>query len=142
MTLARGGFVSRLHHTDAQSGQHSSEDPNSDGYSNLLCPPEQRRRSGMMEKKFIPTASLAGASSSVCSICPVSKSSSACAVQDTDRCGTMQLSSWLPRYAVLSEDKLAFVRTSATDDVQVIDHVPLHEISLVCPSVLRHHQQK
>jgi hypothetical protein len=41
----------------------------------------------------------------------------------------LQGCSWLPRYAVLTDDKLAF--TKMVDSNEVLDYVPLHEIAEV-----------
>ena len=53
----------------------------------------------------------------------------------------LQGCSWLPRYAVLTDDKLAFTMMANSDEI--LDCIPLHEIDAVgrarlqCPSVVR-----
>ena len=69
----------------------------------VLCPPEERRRSGRMEKKM--TASKAQA-----------------------RPGT-DGTTWLPRFAVLNDEKLAFVKAEGDDSI--IDFIPLSEVEAV-----------
>lgn len=68
----------------------------------VLCPADERLRSGVMEKQV--TSSRTGASTE---------------------------SEWLPRFAVLNDRILAFTKTDAEDDVQVIDFIPLSEITTV-----------
>jgi hypothetical protein len=69
----------------------------------VLCPPEERRRSGRMEKKMV--------------------ASKAQAQPGTDGI------TWLPRFAVLSDEKLAFVKTEG--ETGIIDFIPLAEVEAV-----------
>ena len=67
----------------------------------VLCPPEFRRRSGRMEKKMIATKSQPG----------------------TDGI------EWVPRFAVLSDEKLAFVNDEG--ESSIVDFIPLTEVEAV-----------
>lgn len=69
----------------------------------VLCPPDERRRSGRMEKMVV-------------------------ASQAQAKPGTDGIA-WLPRYAVLSDEKLSFVKAEGEENV--IDFIPLAEIEAV-----------
>ena len=69
----------------------------------VLCQPEERRRSGRMEKKMV--------------------ASKAQAQPGTDGI------TWRPRFAVLSDEKLAFVKTEG--ETGIIDFIPLAEVEAV-----------
>jgi len=69
----------------------------------VLCPPDERRLSGHMEKMVVTS-------------------------QAQSKPGTDGIA-WLPRYAVLSDDKLAFVKAEGEENV--IDFIPLAEIEAV-----------